>query len=1110
MIADIADPLNSINHAMSLKEEAVELSKRGRASLLLNRNLSAMSLQDMDNDDDDGDNEDANENNSIDEDSDADDAPQDFEYLEDKATKDKHIKSNDKSVKKGTVSDDTAKTSLSPRSQLKDAKFHDALSTTEFLLSLPLVGGKLPHERADDLHHQNSCGDSLSSLGSSIMLGESDFPTTNADDRSLTCSNRLKLSMRSITRTNSGHDLAFASLNNSKRSLASKISLGSRKSLSSKRSLGNNFSSDNSASNNKPRIHRSNTADLALNMIHKNHKSFTGGLALKDDDNEAQKLNGNACKGSINFPLKRSLSTGNRFQRTASSRSISSTDRLHQSLAKMINQNQQQAKPDCGSVGDEDKVSVAEEATGSSQCKQLSRNNSGRSVSSFLSVDSRRSMRHASARAPRRNERVKVAANSTASPTTVSPRNIMTGEEEDATMMEQNRKNQRKARRRRSLTNIKQAMDLPHQRSSHESISSRRSRSSRTPTEPEPNYVWTSDTKVKKKVNTLLRQLSKGPELARSKSLDSQFLLKHASGRHHQQQAQATAYRRSRGSQSPSRINSLDSGRVDTGAGAIALQAFLQRSNGRGRSPGRGIAPNQSTCLTECKHHLHRSTSLGNTPLGRLTAGLTISSSSVKESFESPMTKLSRTTSLSDRQVKSTAQLLNASVSTMLEESMISNRSSKASPPRRGRAQSEGRRLQQQLQKNHPPTRHGALKSYIAENLISPKKSAVKKDPHSKLAALAALNRSVAGNLETSRSSLSSSRSRSPVRNTQSLLDYEKRSPPRKPNSCLDDRKHSPGRSNSMLDNRKRSPPRKTNSMSNGEIKSPISAPARRELTPRTPQSPPKSQDDMKLPAGAAQNNLKAFGHLSSTGDALDDSSRTSHHSDGDGIHANFMQRLPDMDTSIQRRNRGNYLTMTELDRLMAPMAPSDDDDSHHDSADYSDGEDSYHHDSDDDSYHDSDDSSHDDSDAASSASEETLESISHKVGPMLTSRMEEEEDADINKNTARRAARRRGGAKKEKEEPGGNDVNTGRPKMMRRLSNRDLAAQMNERIPSKKNLLQEIKTIVPFAARKTRNLKRDSKANDKSHFVTGSRIRRFVGGVEVTKGGTFKKCYIK
>ena len=1099
MTSAIVDPLNSINHTLPMMKEAVELSKRARPSVLLNRNLSAMSLQDMDDDDDKNDNHSENGTD--------DDAPQDFEYLEDRATKDKYIKKKHKSVNQGMISGDTAKTPLSPTSQLKDAKFHDALSTTEFLLSLPLVGGKLPHERGNG-EERNTDGDSLSSLGSSIMLGESDFPTANADDRSLTCSNRLKLSMRTITRTNSGHDLAFASLNNSKRSLASKISLGSRKSLSSKRSLGNHFRSDNNASNIKPKIHRSNTADLVLNMIHKNHKSFTGGLALEDDDNDNQKIVGNASKGSINFPLKRSLSTGNRFQRTASSRSISSTDRLHQSLAKMMNQNQQ-SPPDCVSGGDEDKVTAVEEATGSFQRKKLSRNNSGRSVSSFLSVDSRRSMRHVPGRAPRRKERITPAANTTASSTTVSPSNTMPDEAEDAATIEQNRKIQRKARRRRSQTNLNQTLNLPNQLSAPDSTSWH-SRSSRIPTEPEPNYVWTSDTKEKKKVNTLLRQLSKGPELARSKSLDSQTILKHVSARLRQhQQEHATASRRGHGSQSPSRIYSLDSGRLDK----AALQAFVRRSNGRGRSPGRGIAPNQSSCNNashrrpECKHHLSRSTSLGNTPLGRLTTVLTASLSSVNKSFVLPMTNLTRMSSLSDRQVKSTAQLLNASVSAMLQESMSNTGNSKSPPPRRTRAQSEGRRLQQQLRKNQSPSRHGELKSYISEHLISPKKSVVKKDPHSQLAALAALNRSVADNLEASSSSVSRSRSRSPLRKTQSLLVDEKRSPPRKTSSWLDDRKHSPRRTNSMFNDKKLSPPRRNNSILDDERKSPTNTPTRRKMAPvRLPQSPRKNEDEEKPAAAAAEIKMTDFGQSSSTGDLLDDSSRTSHHSDGCGARAKLMQRLPDMDISIQRRNSGNYLTMTELDQLMAPLAPSNDDGSHYDSGDDSD-DDSHHDDLDDDSYNDSDDSSHDDSDAASFASEDTLESVDQISGPTLTSRVGG--DADINKNAARRATRRRGGAT-EGEEIIGNNVDTSRPKPTRRLSNRDLAAQMNERIPSKKNLLQEIKTIVPFAARKTRNLKKDSKANDTSHFVTGSRIRRFVGGVEVTAGRTFQECYVK
>ena len=96
---------------------------------------------------------------------------------------------------------------------------------------------------------------------------------------------------------------------------------------------------------------------------------------------------------------------------------------------------------------------------------------------------------------------------------------------------------------------------------------------------------------------------------------------------------------------------------------------------------------------------------------------------------------------------------------------------------------------------------------------------------------------------------------------------------------------------------------------------------------------------------------------------------------------------------------------------------------------------------------------------------------------------------------------------KKKHDAANGNTADTDLPQLDRQLSNRNLVAQMNNKIPSKKNLLQEIESIVPFPVRKTRNVKKDSNASDASHFVTGSRIRRFVGGVEVVTGRTFQEC---
>ena len=285
-------------------------------------------------------------------------------------------------------------------------------------------------------------------------------------------------------------------------------------------------------------------------------------------------------------------------------------------------------------------------------------------------------------------------------------------------------------------------------------------------------------------------------------------------------------------------------------------------------------------------------------------------------------------------------------------------------------------------------------------------------------------------------------------------------------------------------------------------------SPPRRKLSPSRSlqQRSLESLNGKDLREGSVQVGMAAPSKPSLGGDLLDDSSRSGIDSDVDDTHARLIKRMPDLDTSVQRRNSGQYLTRAELDHLIKPTAPSEDCNSSYALSDYSD-DDSQCSDSDDDSSQNSADSSDVDSDDASfSAAEGSFASLNLDQGQGIVESKGGEE-SDAHKKESRRTARRSKTSKKS--EGAGVDAppDTGRPELARKLSNRDLVAQMNTKIPSKKNLLKEIRSIVPFADRKTRNLKKDSNTNDKSHFVTGSRIRRFVGGVEVVSGRTYQEC---
>lgn len=189
---------------------------------------------------------------------------------------------------------------LSPTTQLRNA-----ISTTEFLLNLPLEAMKNDSNQDGD----KSMLSSMSSLGSSFMLGG--FSDAGSDAKRLSCSEKLKLSMRSLVKQNSGRDMHF--------------SFGSLKS-------GLLDIDEAERQTQRDSLRRTQTADSALSGSTRSLVSLIHDLEADDPSEEwAQK-----SRASINFPLRRSLSTGMRFERTPSQRSLASTDRLRRSLSNTI------------------------------------------------------------------------------------------------------------------------------------------------------------------------------------------------------------------------------------------------------------------------------------------------------------------------------------------------------------------------------------------------------------------------------------------------------------------------------------------------------------------------------------------------------------------------------------------------------------------------------------------------------------------------------------------------------------------------------------------------------------------------------------------------------
>ncbi|CAB9497709.1 expressed unknown protein [Seminavis robusta] len=181
-------------------------------------------------------------------------------------------------------------------------KLNNAISATEFLLSLPLEGDG---NKMDDDCDDNS---SVSSLGSSFLLTEEDIVIEVSEN--LSCSERLRLSMRSLSKQNSSKDLKFSS---SFRSMAS---------------------SGNNSMKRRPSLSRSKTADSVV--TNGSQRSLTSLFRDGDDHDGAESSTGHHSRGSINFPLRRTLSNGKRFERTPSQRSLGSTDRLRLSLNRQM------------------------------------------------------------------------------------------------------------------------------------------------------------------------------------------------------------------------------------------------------------------------------------------------------------------------------------------------------------------------------------------------------------------------------------------------------------------------------------------------------------------------------------------------------------------------------------------------------------------------------------------------------------------------------------------------------------------------------------------------------------------------------------------------------
>ncbi|CAB9508361.1 expressed unknown protein [Seminavis robusta] len=1034
------------------------------------------------------------------------------------------------------LNDEKSELCLSPNTRLRNAKLHDALATTEFLLNLPLVDGMLPHERDEKKgremkngshRYQANDDDDMSSLGSSILLDEME------DDKSrMSCSGRLRISMRSITKSNGGlMDGAFQpntpnSVRSCKRSLSgvslsSKLSIGSgKRSIGSKRAMGMALRRATTSGS----IHSRSTRNSVVNGS-KNFDWRDLGVANNNnnDDDNASKA------GSINFPLRRSASTGFRFERTGSHRSMSSTDRLNLSLVNILSSKKQ---PAATRRNGQMRASTGQE--GNKRPAPV-RMNSGRSVCSFRSSRSMRGVPNTGGRAPRRNERTSKVANVASDASAVSDRtaNLSSGEDSGSVP----NICPRKARRRRSLQGSK-ALRSPTQQSPRDnSVSPKQQGSSHGHSDTKAQECnWCNDptksSKIQKEVQGLLKKISQGPPLHRSTSLDTHTKLKTAASAAGETLLKRISNVERNTAKQPTRVYSLD---ADSGHSKStldselnSLQALVSRAHGLGsEAKNRGRSPPQlrnSTWTSQQgelspKSAMRRSKSLGITPMGRLAATLGAPSlqptkpdkrekddddAGWKNIGMPKLANMKRATSLTDKLAHRTTEMLNESISTMLEESMnapsTSQRRSGRSPvpPSNHRSPKAGRTASPMRQQGSS-LRQGHMKSHMDEKISNSPKRTVKKD-NSRLAQLAALSRSSAGadpmDVSTrseanpvrrppNRSSSMGVMKRGPIRRppgrsqSGSVARMQVRRPPNRTASGSGIRGSSSGRSDSG--NQSMSPPHKSSFQfqRRGKASDKSAMPPKKPVRRMQEVSPRKNSSSTPVAAGTV---LEKLSQSFRDGNLLDDSKSDDEDdgkSDDDSYHSK-LEQIVDMDTSIKRRQSGNYLSMNELDRFaLLPVDLSDDD---------SDEEDDDSDDSDDDS---DDDSSHHQQPPARGTRRE-----SQRPARALSDRnYNDSTEMQDTQMTDRRAARRKN--RRTETHDADSAKPSGRPKLQRKLSNKDLAAAMNARQPSKQDLLKDIKKI----QRTGRNLQNGARTNDASLFVTGSRIRRYMGGVEVITG---------
>jgi hypothetical protein len=220
-------------------------------------------------------------------------------------------------------------------------KLNAAISTTEFLLNLPLEDLENRSKNRNDQDDGDfSCDSSLSSMGGHLDLDE------NVHLGEISCSQRLQISFGNLLKENSGRDMHF-----SNPSLKSGLSLTSgTKSLKS----GKSFKSDGNLQG-KPPLRRNGTFE-SNNTGKSGSTRSIGSLMQELEDGDPLQEWAQRSRSSINFPLRRSLSNGMHFERSPSQRSLASTDRLRRSLSNIVTLNDgdraiKEANRDKGTMG---------------------------------------------------------------------------------------------------------------------------------------------------------------------------------------------------------------------------------------------------------------------------------------------------------------------------------------------------------------------------------------------------------------------------------------------------------------------------------------------------------------------------------------------------------------------------------------------------------------------------------------------------------------------------------------------------------------------------------------------------------------------------------------